>query len=63
MKTAVEHIFTGTTGSLSGSYDSTKTLLGDLIKQFSGSSASDNYVSPNSPIVFDVINSLSKALV
>lgn len=51
MKAAVEHVFTGVTASLSGSYDSTKTMLGTLIRQFSGSLSTDNYVSANPPIL------------
>lgn len=45
MKTAVEHLFTGTTQSIS-SYDSTKTLLGSLFRQYSGLNAKDKYVGP-----------------
>ena len=45
MKAAVEHVFTGPTGSLSGSYDSTKTMLGTLMKQYTGETANDKYVS------------------
>ena len=45
MKTAVEHLFTGTTQSIS-SYDSTKTLLGSLFRQYTGLNAKDKYVAP-----------------
>ncbi len=45
MKAAVEHVFTGPTGSLSGSYDSTKTMLGTLMKQYTGATSNDKYVS------------------
>lgn len=51
MKAAVEHVFTGATASLSGSYDPTKTMLGTLMRQFSGSLSTDNYVSANPPIL------------
>lgn len=54
MKVAVEHTFTGTTGSLSGSYDATKTMLGTLIKQFSGSLSTDKYVSANPPVLINM---------
>lgn len=45
MKTAYEHLFTGDTQSIS-SYDSTKTLLGSLIQQRTGASASDKFAGP-----------------
>jgi hypothetical protein len=45
MKAAVEHTFTGPTGSLSGSYDPNITMLGTLMKQFTGSNDEDKYVS------------------
>lgn len=54
MKVAVEHTFTGATGSLSGSYDATKTMLGTLIRQFSGSLSTDNYVSVNPPVLMNM---------
>lgn len=44
-KRAVEHIFTGTTIPYD-SYDSTKTVLGDLIQQYSGVDATDNFAGP-----------------
>lgn len=44
-KLAVEHLFTGTTQDIS-SYDSTKTLLGTLIKQRTGAAATDKVVGP-----------------
>jgi len=46
MKAAVEHIFTGLTGSLT-SYTSSLTSFGPLIRQYSGSS---NYVGPRSTV-------------
>lgn len=54
MKVAVEHTFTGATGSLSGSYDATKTMLGTLIRQFSGSLSTDQYVSVNPPVLMNM---------
>ena len=46
MKVAVEHVFTGETQNIS-SYDSTKTLLGSLMRQYTGSNSDDKYVSTN----------------
>lgn len=56
MKTAVEHIFTGTTASLSGtgSYDPNKTMIGTLLRQFNGSLSTDKYVSANPPILVNI---------
>jgi len=45
MKAAVEHHFTGLTGPLTGSYDSTKTLIASLLQQVTGSNVEDNYIS------------------
>lgn len=45
MKAAVEHIFTGLTGSIS-SYTSSLTAIGPLIRQYSGSGTTSNYISP-----------------
>lgn len=42
---AVEHLFTGSTTSYT-SYDPTKTTLGDLIEQYTGSSAQEKYAGP-----------------
>jgi hypothetical protein len=44
MKVAAEHVFTGTTQSIA-SYDSTKTLLGTLLRQYTGATSADKYVS------------------
>lgn len=44
MKVAAEHVFTGTTQAIS-SYDSTKTLLGTLLNQYTGATSLDKYVS------------------
>ena len=56
MKTAVEHVFTGVTASLTGtgSYDATKTMIGTLLRQFSGSLSTDKYVSTNPPILVNM---------
>ena len=45
MRAAAEHIFTGTTAPLSGPYDPTKTMIGSLMKQYTGPNSSDKYVS------------------
>lgn len=44
-KRAIEHLFTGTTTSYT-SYDSTKTVLGSLIQQKTGATATDKYAGP-----------------
>jgi len=49
MKAAVEHIFTGATGSIS-SYTSSITNIGSLLRQYSGSGATSNYISPRSTV-------------
>jgi hypothetical protein len=48
MKTAVEHIFNGPTGLIT-SYDSSKTMLGSLMQQYSGVCGVCNYVSTKKP--------------
>ena len=63
MKAAVEHVFTGVTASLSGSYDSTKTMLGTLIRQFSGSLSTEKYVSANPPILINLTEIVGMTLV
>jgi len=55
MKAAVEHIFTGPTGSISGSYDSTKTLLGSLMKQYTGNTLDEKYVSTNPSAIINQV--------
>lgn len=45
MKTALEHRFTGPTTTMAA-YDSTKTSIGDLIKQYNGANSTDKFVSP-----------------
>jgi hypothetical protein len=59
-KIAVEHIFSGgTTGYTS--YASTKTVLGTLMRSFTGTNAIDNYVGP-APIAMARPNEESTAL-
>jgi hypothetical protein len=43
---AVEHTFTGTTNRYTQTYDSTKTTLGDLIMQYTGTTALEKYAGP-----------------
>lgn len=43
---AVEHLFTGQTNPYSATYDPTKTTLGDLIFQYTGSNPRDKYAGP-----------------
>jgi len=52
MKTAVEHTFTGTTST--GSYDSAQTMIGTLLRQFSGSLSTEKYVSANPPTLVNL---------
>ena len=54
MKVAVEHHFTGTTELLSGTYDSTKTMIGSLIKQSTGSNPEDKYISPRAAAISNI---------
>ena len=51
MKVAVEHTFTGPTILSSDTYDSTKTILGSMIKQYTGALPTDKYVSVPPPIL------------
>jgi hypothetical protein len=44
-KRVVEHLFTGTTTPYT-SYDSTKTVLGDLIEQYTGATSVDKFAGP-----------------
>lgn len=44
-KRAIEHTFTGATTPYT-SYDSTKTVLGDLISQYTGASSTDKFAGP-----------------
>lgn len=44
-KRAIEHIFTGTTIPYD-SYDSSFTMMGDLIEQYSGGASTDNFIGP-----------------
>ena len=45
MKAAVEHHFTGTTEPLTGTYDSTKTMIASLLRQSTGAGVEDNFIS------------------
>lgn len=44
-KRAIEHIFTGATTPYT-EYDPNKTILGDLLKQYTGADATDKYAGP-----------------
>lgn len=43
---AVEHNFTGAARKYTETYDSTKTILGDLIGQYTGSTSTDKFAGP-----------------
>lgn len=45
-KRVVEHVFSGYSYVPYTAYDSTKTVLGDLIKQYNGATAADDYAGP-----------------
>ncbi len=45
-KRVVEHIFSGYSYVPYTAYDSTKTVLGDLIKQYNGATSADDYAGP-----------------
>ncbi len=45
-KRAIEHTFTGSTTPYTA-YDSTKTVLGDLISQYTGAAATDKFAGPS----------------
>lgn len=51
MKTAVEHVFTGVTELTSNTYDPDKTMIGSLMRQYTGASSTDNYISVPPPIL------------
>ena len=51
MKTAVEHVFTGVTELTSNAYDSDKTMIGSLMKQYTGAASTDKYISVPPPIL------------
>lgn len=45
-KRAIEHVFTGVTAHYDA-YDSTKTVMGDLIEQYTGAGATDKFAGPS----------------
>jgi len=51
MITAVEYVFTGVTGSISGSYSSDIAMMGSLFRQYTGILSTDNYVSVPPPLL------------
>lgn len=50
-KIALEHFFNGTTQKYSVGYDSTKTLLGAYIDQYTGATALDKYAGPKKILI------------
>ena len=70
MKVAVEHLFSGATGTYLGftggvpavgvtaGYDSTKTLLASLMKQYTGPNSGDQYVSVVPAAMVNVIEAV-----
>jgi len=53
MKTAVEHIFTGTVSS--GTYDPDVTMVGSLFRQFTGAGSTDKYIGLNPPTLVNMV--------
>jgi hypothetical protein len=45
MRAAVEHHFSGTTEPLTGTYNSTKTMISSLLRQATGANYEDKYIS------------------
>ena len=56
MKVAVEHYFSGATANLGVTYDSLKTMLGSLMRQFSSSGVTggSNYVTVGVPALVNI---------
>lgn len=56
MKVAVEHYFSGATANLGVTYDSVKTMLGSLMRQFSSSGVTggSNYVTVGVPALVNI---------
>lgn len=54
MKAAVEHVFTGTTEPLTGTYNSNKTMLGSLTRQATGASYEDKFISTKSAAMVNI---------
>ena len=56
MRAAVEHHFTGLTGSgvTGASYDSTKTMIASLLQQSTGSKYEDRYIAPEQSVMINL---------
>lgn len=54
MKAAVEHHFTGTTEPLTGTYDSTKTMIASLLRQATGAGVEDKFVSTKPAAIVNI---------
>ena len=54
MKAAVEHHFKGTTEPLTGTYDSTKTMIASLLRQATGAGVEDNFISTKSSAIVNI---------
>jgi hypothetical protein len=54
MKVAAEHIFNGATANLGVTYDSSKTMLGSLLRQITGTGGTNNYVTVGVPAIVNI---------
>ena len=54
MKAAVEHHFTGTTEPLTGTYDSTKTMIASMLRQATGAGVEDKFISTKSSAIVNI---------
>lgn len=54
MRVAVEHHFTGTTEPLSGTYNSSKTMLGSLLRQATGATIEDKFISTKASAMVNI---------
>lgn len=54
MKAAVEHHFKGTTEPLTGTYDSTKTMIASLLRQATGAGVEDNFISTKPSAIVNI---------
>jgi hypothetical protein len=54
MKVAVDHHFTGTTEPLTGTYNSTKTMISSLLRQATGAGVEDKFISTKSSAIVNI---------
>jgi len=54
MKAAVEHHFKGTTEPLTGTYDSTKTMIASLLRQGTGAGVEDKFISTKPSAIVNI---------